>query len=69
MKTATDHAIRAKLLLEAGRDFDIRKAHVHATLALAAEQHTANLIAYLHRWTDDEILEVDAQIRERLGLS
>lgn len=45
MTERIDHATEAKELLEAGRDFDIRKAQVHATLALAEQQRLANLIA------------------------
>lgn len=64
-----DHAAKAKDLLEAGRDFDLRKAQVHATLALAEQQRLANVIAFVDQWTDDELLDIDAQIREALGLS
>ncbi|WP_295035086.1 hypothetical protein [uncultured Microbacterium sp.] len=46
----------------------IAMAQVHATLAVAEEQHNANLIAYVAKWTDDEVLDIDAMIREGLGL-
>lgn len=43
-------------------------AQVHATLALVAEQRIANLIAYVAKWTDGEVLHIDAEIRKGLGL-
>lgn len=41
---------------------------VHATLALAEQQRIANLIAYVNKWTDGELLDVDAEIRKALGI-
>lgn len=48
-------------------DTSMREANVHATLALVEAQQTANMIAYVAKWTDGEVLEVDEQIRLRLG--
>lgn len=45
MTERTDHVAKAEAYIEAGRDMDLRKAQVHATLALAEEQRTANRIA------------------------
>lgn len=42
-------------------------AQVHATLALVGQQRIANLIAY-SRSCDDDVLTLDAAIREGLGL-
>lgn len=44
------------------------RAQVHATLALVEQQRIANLIAYVAKWTDGEVLDVDAEIREALRL-
>lgn len=49
----------------AGFDVAIRTAHVAATIALAEEQRTANLIAW-HGYRDDGLR---ATIEERLGLA
>ena len=44
------------------------EAQVHATLALFEQQRIANLIAYVAKWTDDEVLDIDEKIREGLEL-
>lgn len=44
-------------------------ARLEAQLAMVEQQRIANLIAYVAKWTDDEVLDVDAEIREALGLS
>lgn len=41
----TNHAAEAVDFLAAGRDYDLRKAHVHATLALTEQVRISNLIA------------------------
>lgn len=46
----------------------LASAQAHATLALVEQQRIANLIAYVAKWTDDEVLDVDAEIRELLGI-
>lgn len=46
----------------------IAVAQVHATLALVEQQRIANLIAYVNKWTDGELLDVDAEIRKALGI-
>lgn len=51
----------------ADADLAVKAAHVYATLALVEQQRIANLIAYVSRWTDDEVLDVDEYIREMLG--
>lgn len=63
----TDHAAEAHALI---RQSDPALAQVHATLALAEEQRTANLIAFYDLapfGTDTEALRAD--IRTRLGLT
>ena len=74
MTERIDHAAEARRSLEGsgdGRNFATdasANAIAHATLALVEQQRIANLIAYVAKWTDDEVLDVDAEIRERLGL-
>lgn len=46
----------------------IEMSQVHAQLALVEQQRIANLIAYVAKWTDDELLDVDTEIRKGLGL-
>lgn len=75
MTERIDHAAEARALLEKnatmpGIDAVVTatEAQVHATLALVAEQRIANLIAYVAKWTDDEVLPIDAEIRKGLEL-
>lgn len=72
----TDHAATAEAMINGLGSLSnvfqaercIAMAQVHAALAVAEQQRVANLIAYVAKWTDDEILDVDAEIREGLGL-
>ena len=55
-----------------GDEFDQCRAQAEAMLALAYEQRTANLIAYIDQlWRAGEDVPgaLDAQIRERLGMA
>lgn len=64
-----EHFTRAKSRLHNGTTNETARAQAEATLALAYEQHTANLIALealLQKSGAD--IEVDA-IQERLGLA
>jgi len=60
------HANKAKALL---MDCYQEDAKVEATLALAYEQRTANLIAYLKYSEGDDYEAVHSAIKERLGLA
>jgi len=78
----TDHAERAVQLLDSASKLTddnselpliLTEAHVHADLAIAENQHTANLIAYLaisesRGARDDAHKELDERVRERLDL-
>jgi hypothetical protein len=44
-------------------------AQVHATAYAAEQARIGNLIAYVAKWTDGEVLDVDAEIRDGLCLS
>jgi len=60
-----DHEDQANQAAAAGK-YDI--AQYHATMLRAQQAKVANLIAYVDKWTDDEVLDVDAEIREALGI-
>jgi hypothetical protein len=66
------HMERAKSRLHNGTTNEVARAQAEATLALAYEQQTANLIAlqafYLAEGTGPSQSSLD-EIRERLGLS
>jgi hypothetical protein len=71
-----EHFDRAKNRLHGGTNNEVTRAQVEATLALAYEQRTANLIAL---WIDPNANElplngldyggIAQQIKERLGLA
>ena len=78
MSERIDHAVMADLCLDeaahsigldefAYADIRVKAAQVHATLALVEQQRISNLIAYIAKWTDGEVLDVDVEIREALG--
>lgn len=76
MTERIDHAAQARRVFDnmphevlLGNTDALAWAQVHATLCLAEQQRIANLIAYVAKWTDDEVLDIDAEIREALGLS
>lgn len=52
-----------------GTEGDQRFALIEATLAIAHEQRTANLIAFLNDAEGDQYATLHAQIVERLGLA
>ena len=80
---STDHAERAVQLTESAATLPadnravpliLTEALVHAELAVADAQHTANLIAYLaiserRGATDDAHKDLDERVRERLDLA
>lgn len=70
MTERIDHVAEARshLVNWVSEDFHASIAQVHATLALVEQQRISNLIAYFADWTDDELLDVDAEIREGLRL-
>jgi hypothetical protein len=68
----SEHYERAKSRLRNGTHNEVARAQAEATLALAHEQRTANLIA-LHaalreRRDNREAMEILTDIKERLGL-
>jgi len=70
--TENHHYDRAKSRLHNGTNNEVSRAQVEATLALAYEQRTANLIAlqafYLDEGTGPSQTALDA-MHERLGLA
>lgn len=78
MNTENNYLDRAKSRLHNGTTNEVARAQAEATLALAYEQHTANLIAYLNAastidlsWHASEsvLRSVQARVEERLGLA
>ena len=77
---STEHFDRAKSKLHNGTHNEVARAQAEATLALAYEQRTANLIAFeqgqWQAWRRDELTEdgvalwkrAAEQVTERLGL-
>uniref|UniRef100_UPI003F4909B4 hypothetical protein n=1 Tax=Arthrobacter silvisoli TaxID=2291022 RepID=UPI003F4909B4 len=70
--TENEHYTRAKSKLHNGTDKEVARAQAEATLALAFEQRTANLIAMLQLtqgyWAQGEVKPIAKEIQERLGL-
>jgi hypothetical protein len=72
-----DHLDRAKSRLHNGTTNEVARAQAEATLALAFEQQTANLIALIGKvhpngagvFSQPEIDKARHQVAERLGLS
>lgn len=75
MSAGIDHVAKAADLLVVtvedtpeGYARKVAVAQAHAMLALVEQQRISNLIAYVNKWTDDEVLDVDAEIRKVLGI-
>ena len=72
--TESEHFARAKSRLHNGTTNEVSRAQAEATLALAYEQRTANLIAlysaadWSNRLTVDQWDDLAQKIEQRLGL-